>query len=57
MVAVLDSRLEKLVTKVDEILQSIEKITNENEGLKARMVTSLNKVLGDQERRFAAVEA
>ena len=53
----MDSRLEKLVTKIDEIQQSIKKITDENDGLEARMVMSLNKVLGDQERRFAAVEA
>ena len=57
VMATLDSRLEKLVTKVDEIQQSIEEITDDDDGLEARMVTSLNKVLGDQERRFAAVEA
>ena len=57
VVASLDIRLMKLMSRVDELTQAVEELTDGEDGLEARMLSSLNKVLGTQEQRFVRLEA
>ena len=51
------AKLMSRLTKVDELEQGVEELTDIDSGLEARMVASLNQVIGDQRRRMAEMEA
>jgi hypothetical protein len=51
------AKLMSRLTKVDELEQGVEELTDTDSGLEARMVASLNQVIGDQRRRMAEMEA
>ena len=42
------AKLMARLTKVDELEQGVEELTDIDSGLEARMVASLNQVIGDQ---------
>jgi hypothetical protein len=54
-VAQLEAMMAKMlnkVVKVDELEQALEDITDEDDGVEARMAASLNRVIGDQGQRL-----
>ena len=51
------AKLMARLTKVDELEQGVEELTDTDSGLEARIVASLNQVIGDQRRRMAEMEA
>ena len=50
------AKLMARLTKVDELEQGVEELTDTDSGLEARIVASLNQVIGDQRRRMAEME-